>query len=280
MSTALVGTSARDHERNVRLLHLASATAAQLAACWTTLVAERNRVLALLDANSRRPRGRSRTATPAVRQALVLFAAAVATFNRNALAIVDKWVSVELSLAYRDGAVQALQRAGQNEALFTWTARHQAALAKITASAHAALALRVAETVRRGHAFARAARTASADPEGPRTAVLARTFPLGSVIYANAARHPAAAWAASALAAQIAAATNTGAINTARDELYAYLLEVIDGDDCGWVSHDDPDLANGSIRDIDDCGDYPIAHPGCVREFVPHAMAPIPGELS
>lgn len=38
---------------------------------------------------------------------------------------------------------------------------------------------------------------------------------------------------------------------------------------CGWTSHDDPDAAHGSIRDLDDFEEYPISHPNCVRAGAP-----------
>jgi hypothetical protein len=44
---------------------------------------------------------------------------------------------------------------------------------------------------------------------------------------------------------------------------------IFDGDECGWTFHDDPDLADGSIRDLDDFDDYPISHPNCQRAAGP-----------
>lgn len=44
-------------------------------------------------------------------------------------------------------------------------------------------------------------------------------------------------------------------------------VEVFDGDGCGWTSHDDPDLANGSIRTLDEGQRQVIAHPRCQRAF-------------
>ena len=46
-------------------------------------------------------------------------------------------------------------------------------------------------------------------------------------------------------------------------------VEVFDGEDCGWTSHDDPDLASGSRRSLDDAEAYPISHPNCQRAFGP-----------
>ena len=46
-------------------------------------------------------------------------------------------------------------------------------------------------------------------------------------------------------------------------------LRVFDGADCGWTGHDDPDLADGTIRSFRDAEQYPLAHPRCVRSFAP-----------
>lgn len=46
-------------------------------------------------------------------------------------------------------------------------------------------------------------------------------------------------------------------------------VEISDGPDCGWTSHDDPDLADGSVRTIQEAQEYPIAHPNCVRASFP-----------
>ena len=55
------------------------------------------------------------------------------------------------------------------------------------------------------------------------------------------------------------------------DDSSVQQVEVSDGQGCGWTDHDDPDLADGSIRDMDDAQEYPIAHPNCVRVFLPPA---------
>ena len=46
-------------------------------------------------------------------------------------------------------------------------------------------------------------------------------------------------------------------------------VEVFDGPVCGWTEHDDPDLADGSTRTLDDADEYPVAHPNCQRAFGP-----------
>ena len=62
--------------------------------------------------------------------------------------------------------------------------------------------------------------------------------------------------------------TNNAGIRTMR-EMGAKLVAVIDGPDCGWISHDDPDKADGTIRTMAAALQYPKAHPNCVRAFVP-----------
>jgi hypothetical protein len=46
-------------------------------------------------------------------------------------------------------------------------------------------------------------------------------------------------------------------------------VEVFDGPECGWTEHDDPDLADGSTRTLDEADEYPVAHPNCQRAFGP-----------
>lgn len=45
--------------------------------------------------------------------------------------------------------------------------------------------------------------------------------------------------------------------------------EISDGPDCGWTTHDDPDLADGSTRTREEVEAYPIAHPRCQRVVWP-----------
>jgi hypothetical protein len=49
-------------------------------------------------------------------------------------------------------------------------------------------------------------------------------------------------------------------------------VEVFDGLDCGWTSHDDPDLADGSRRTLEEASEQPISHPNCQRAFGPVAL--------
>lgn len=44
-------------------------------------------------------------------------------------------------------------------------------------------------------------------------------------------------------------------------------VEVFDGPDCGWLTHDDPDLAHGSHRTLEEAARHVISHPHCQRAF-------------
>jgi len=46
-------------------------------------------------------------------------------------------------------------------------------------------------------------------------------------------------------------------------------VDIEDGPDCGWTEHDDPDLADGSRRTMDEFEAYPLSHPNCVRVPLP-----------
>ena len=46
-------------------------------------------------------------------------------------------------------------------------------------------------------------------------------------------------------------------------------VAVFDGPECGWTKHDDPDKANGTTRSVADASAMLLAHPNCVRSFLP-----------
>jgi hypothetical protein len=199
----------------------------------------------------------------------------VGEFNRLARALAERWAAQDLPVAYRDGALRALRKAGADIALFRWTADHQAALTPITATFYTDLVGRVQEAVRRAQVFSRAAQDATRavtlgrNHAGIDSAALIRDHPLDAIIYIRGSRHQIKDWATSALTYQGVTTANHGAINTARLELDAEWMEVRDGDECGWVSHEDTDHANGTIRSLAECEAYPVAHHGCRREFYP-----------
>jgi hypothetical protein len=65
-------------------------------------------------------------------------------------------------------------------------------------------------------------------------------------------------------------AQNTSSIRAyeAMDDIVE-ALEVFDGPECGWETHDDPQLANGMIVTFREAEGHLLAHPRCVRSFGP-----------
>lgn len=63
-------------------------------------------------------------------------------------------------------------------------------------------------------------------------------------------------------------AFNTGVIDEAVNQETKY-FEVVDGTDCGWTNHDDTEKANGMVVSASEARAYPMAHPNCVRRFIP-----------
>lgn len=46
-------------------------------------------------------------------------------------------------------------------------------------------------------------------------------------------------------------------------------VRILDGSACGWLYHDDMDLAHNSVRSLADAAQHPLAHPNCLRVTVP-----------
>jgi len=70
---------------------------------------------------------------------------------------------------------------------------------------------------------------------------------------------------------ETANAYNVGAILGYRESGIIGQVRVIDGPSCGWLTHTDPDTANGKIVSLDEAQANPISHPNCVRAFAPVA---------
>lgn len=97
---------------------------------------------------------------------------------------------------------------------------------------------------------------------------LADQHGLTHVVYRNGARIPVRAWAEAATLTKSAVAYNAGTLNRTR-QARVRLVEVFDGGDCGWTSHQDLDKAAGSLRSVGEAAEWPISHPRCRRAFGP-----------
>ena len=251
-----------------RLLGFITDAVSRLRSAWAILTAAQTRLLTALTAI--RP-GRTSGGGARLRTAIATFNTSLGAFNRAAMAFAERWASTDLPVIYREGAWTLLENADRRTSLFGWTGRHQAAVTAASAQYYADLTTRITEALRRARAFLRAAQDAARDPGMNRvdTEALRRSHSLDTVVYANNARHPVEAWARAALTWQAVSTANTAAARTALDELGTEWLEVRDGADCGWTSHDDPDRANRTLRTVQDALTHPSAHPHCVRELLP-----------
>ncbi|MFD9443410.1 hypothetical protein [Streptomyces sp. NPDC060001] len=251
-----------------RLIGYITSATNRLSSAWSILTTAQTR---LLNALARIRPGRSATAAQTVRAAIAVFNTGLGAFSRAVMAFTERWAATDLPLIYREGAWTLLDNALRRTSLFTWTGRHQAAITGMSAQYYADLVSRIQEALRRARAFLRAVQDAARDPQGIRvdTAALRRDHPLGTVVYANQARHPVDAWARSAITWQAVTAANTAAARTALDELGTQFVEISDGADCGWLEHNDPDRANRTLRTVQDALAHPVAHPNCQRELLP-----------
>jgi len=249
-----------------RLLGYITDAVTRLRAAWNILAAAQTRLLNALASIAPSRRGTSKR----LRQAITAFNGSLGDFSRAAGAYAERWSATDLPLIYREGAWTMLDNARLDTGLFTWTERHRAAITAASAQYYADITSRISEALRRARVFLRAVQDAARDMSG-RVSItqLRRDHPLDTVVYSNQARHPADAWAMSAVTWQAVTTANTAACRTALDELGVHFVEVRDGAECGWETHDSDDKAHGTLRTIADALAHPTAHPHCVREFLP-----------
>lgn len=249
---------------------LITAMTAELVRQWQRLSTAQDNLLRTLE--RLRP---GHGATTRIRSIVLSFNQQVGEFDRLARALAERWAAQDLPIAYRDGALRALRQAGADITLFRWTADHQAAITALTATFYVDLVQRIQEAVRRAQAFARAAQDATREVTlgrnhaGIDSARLTADHPLSTIVYRDNSRHPVQAWAHSALTYQGVVTANHGSINTGRLDLEAQWFQCVDGPECGFVNHPDTDHADGTIRSADDAAFYPVAHHGCIREWIP-----------
>ncbi|MFF1574838.1 hypothetical protein ACFVWR_19025 [Leifsonia sp. NPDC058292] len=249
-----------------RLLSFITGAVDRLRAAWLLLTNAQNRLLNALGSIPATRNGTSRR----LRQAVDAFNTSLGAFNRAAMAFAERWAATDLPLIYREGAFTLLDNADRPQSLFSWTDRHRAAITTTSAQYYADFTGRISEALRRARVFLRAVQDAARTRIGPLDLdQLRRDHPLGTVVYANNARHPVDAWARAAITWQAVTTANTAAARTSLDDLGVNYLEVRDGADCGWTSHDDPDKAHRTLRTVQDALAHPSSHPHCVRELLP-----------
>ncbi|MDH6627293.1 hypothetical protein M2271_005117 [Streptomyces sp. LBL] len=237
---------------------------------WQRLAAKQRAVLTQFAGNPR---------TPHTVATLEEFKQAIHVFRQRVDQEARQFVQRQLPHLYAAGAQAAAEAL---DATFTWTTFHRDALQSLAADLYADFLLRSQEAERMANQFYRVAREA-ARREVPLLAAgnmtakqaaktlaarLAAEHKLTHVVYRNGARVPVRAWAEAATLAKSAVAYNAGTLNRSR-QAGVTMVEVFDGLDCGWTTHQDTDKANRTVRTVEDAAEWPISHPCCRRGFGP-----------
>ncbi|WP_327297755.1 MULTISPECIES: hypothetical protein [unclassified Streptomyces] len=249
---------------------VARRVAAVLDEAWQRLAAKQREAIAKFADNPR---------TPYTLRTLEEFKRAIREFRQRVDQEARQFVQRQLSQLYEEGGRVAAEALGVT---FTWTTFHRDALQSLAADSYGDFLRRSEEAERMASQFYRAAREAarrevSLLAAGNMTAKqaaknlaerLAAKHQLTHVVYRNGTRVPVRAWAEAATLAKSAVAYNAGTLNRTR-QAGVTVVEVFDGFDCGWTSHQDPDKANRTLRSVEEAADWPISHPRCRRGFGP-----------
>lgn len=91
---------------------------------------------------------------------------------------------------------------------------------------------------------------------------------MSRVVYADGSRHSFGEYASMLLRTKTSTAYNMGTMNHSAQVGIQY-VEILDGANCGLVSHHDPQTANGLIVPIEVGMAYPLSHPNCRRAIAP-----------
>lgn len=89
------------------------------------------------------------------------------------------------------------------------------------------------------------------------------------VIYANGARIPLPVYTRMLIRTRTAETYQEAGFNQG-ERLGIGEWLILDGPGCGLTSHDDPQVADSMVVDLDTARKYPISHPNCRRSTTPH----------
>ena len=123
-------------------------------------------------------------------------------------------------------------------------------------------------TLARDHVSDRLYTGTPATQAGRALAKALRAQSVAAIIYKDGSRHGLASYADMVVRTKTAEAYQVGGFNQA-DGHGVKFMEVMDGPNCGWLSHDDTRQANGLILPIAEARSVPIAHPNCRRVTIP-----------
>lgn len=180
------------------------------------------------------------------------------------------WVGRDLPQVYVSGAQRGARTIGQTFTLNNREAINQIAgetlsellaASRFTSRQVKLLIRQVARTeITQGIVLGRTARQI-----GRRIEIgMAQRGKVYGVRYKNGARVGMDTYSEMIARTKTATAYNLGSIHGAPGVGY---FEVIDGPNCGWSAHDDPDPADGKIITRDEGLSTPISHPNCVRSI-------------
>lgn len=182
-----------------------------------------------------------------------------------------QWLIHRLPEVY---AISAEDVAAQTGHPFGWTQVHRTAVQALASDTHGDLLAatkymrtdvkRLVREVSRAGSRSALLEGRTATQAGRDVAAVLRDQGLSAVRYSNGATVGIGSYSDMVLRTKTAVAYNAGTVNQGR-EAGTEWFEVFDGPDCGWDGHDDTDLANGSIRHVDELID--ISHPNCARAF-------------
>lgn len=197
---------------------------------------------------------------------------AVARFQARTLAEAEQYARVHVPTIYAG-------QAARYDPGFTWTGIHQETAQQLAADSYADLLRRSEEAGRTSDRFAREVRKAARErvpfqATGRKTArqvgeelrerLEARGLSVAT--YANGRQVSMRTYTEMAVRTKTGVAHNLGTLRGLA-EMDVEWVEVFDGSDCGWRTHDDPDKANGTIRKAKDAEAHLLSHPQCRRAF-------------
>jgi hypothetical protein len=119
-------------------------------------------------------------------------------------------------------------------------------------------------TLTREHVSDRLYTGTPATQAGRALAKALREQSVAAIVYKDGSRHGLASYSDMVVRTKTAEAYQVGGFNQAEGHQVKF-MEVMDGPNCGWLSHDDTRQANGLILPIAEARSVPISHPNCRR---------------
>lgn len=187
------------------------------------------------------------------------------TLDRHATA----WCKTELPKAYAAGALAV-------DGSFVWSSAHLAAVSQLASDTHSDLLAatryvrasvkRLIRAVAADRNVAALLASKTATQSAREATKLIRTFGVHSVVYKDGSRRALDDYVEMAVRSKTAIAYNAGTVNYG-EQVGVEWFEIFDGPSCGWLRHDDLELANGKIVRAPEALANPISHPRCQRSY-------------